>query len=171
MSRGKKVCPICNLNAEAREAFDEKLALGLPATALADFMITLGSPCTPQQIYSHRKHSKPTKNQTISLVNQFSPLISNVSTEGLSNDIRQEKLLNVALQAVDALAEQFNANNNLRTARMLKEMIDLADGLVRGRMSRETIPDPILNVTVAIGSLEDRLDQELQQSIRRMDKS
>ncbi|MCC5670106.1 hypothetical protein LC653_41525 [Nostoc sp. CHAB 5784] len=151
----KSHCPICALNAEARQSFEAKVNMGLPATALVDYLITLGVHVTPQQIYSHKKHSKPQKPpatyQDASIVPR---LTTNVSADGLTTDDRQERLLAIALEAVDSLAAQFNADNNLRVARMLKEMGEWASQLVKDRMAREVIPDPTVDVSIILQSLE-----------------
>ncbi|MDZ8089789.1 MAG: hypothetical protein RMY16_30175 [Nostoc sp. DedQUE12b] len=154
----KTTCPICALNAEARQSFAAKVSMGLPATALVDYLITLGVYVTPQQIYSHKKHSKPQKPQATYQDTSVAPrLITNVSADGLTTDDRQERLLAIALEAVDSLAAQFNADNNLRVARMLKEMGEWASQLVKDRMAREVIPDPVVSVSINIGSLEAQL--------------
>ncbi|MCC5642738.1 hypothetical protein LC607_07230 [Nostoc sp. CHAB 5824] len=154
----KSHCLICALNVEARQSFAAKVSLGLPATALVDYLITLGVYVTPQQIYSHKKHSKPQKPQATYQNAPVAPrLITNVSADGLTTDARQERLLAIALEAVDSLAAQFNADNNLRVARMLKEMGEWASQLVKDRMAREAIPDPVVSVSINIGSLEAQL--------------
>ncbi|MFN6527266.1 hypothetical protein [Nostoc sp. ChiSLP03a] len=154
----KTTCPICALNAEARQSFAAKVSLGLPATALVDYLITLGVSVTPQQIYSHKKHSKPQKPHVSYQGHQVAPrLITNVSADGLTTDDRQERLLAIALEAVDSLAAQFNADNNLRVARMLKEMGEWASQLVKDRMARETIPDPNISIQIQLASLEEKL--------------
>ncbi|MBC1224158.1 hypothetical protein GNF10_12175 [Nostoc sp. UCD121] len=154
----KTTCPICALNTEARQSFESKVSLGLPATALVDYLITLGVHVTPQQIYSHKKHSKPLQRTTISQSRPVDPrLTTNVSADGLTIDDRQERLLSIALEAVDSLAAQFNADNNLRVARMLKEMGELARALVRDRMDREALPEPNISVSINLGSLEEQL--------------
>ncbi|MBN3872295.1 hypothetical protein [Nostoc sp. JL33] len=154
----KTTCPICALNTEARQSFAAKVSLGLPATSLVDYLITLGVHCTPQQIYSHKKHSKPQKPQTIYRDTPVAPrLTTNVSADGLTTDDRQERLLAIALQAVDSLSAQFNADNNLRVARMLKEMGEWASQLVKDRMARETLPEPNISVSINLGSLEEQL--------------
>ncbi|QHG15664.1 hypothetical protein [Nostoc sp. ATCC 53789] len=154
----KTTCPICALNAEARQSFAAKVSLGLPATSLVDYLITLGVHVTPQQVYSHRKHSKPQKPHVAPQDTPVAPrLTTNVSADGLGNDARQERLLAIALEAVDSLAAQFNADNNLRVARMLKEMGEWASQLVKDRMAREVIPDPVVSVSINIGSLEAQL--------------
>ncbi|QLE48215.1 hypothetical protein FD724_08820 [Nostoc sp. C057] len=75
----------------------------------------------------------------------------------MTTDARQERLLAIALEAADSLAAQFNADNNLRVARMLKEMGEWASQLVKDRMAREVIPDPVVSVSINIGSLEAQL--------------
>lgn len=154
----KTTCPICALNTEARQSFESKVSLGLPATALVDYLITLGVHVTPQQIYSHKKHSKPQKPQATYQTTPVAPrLTTNVSADGLTTDDRQERLLAIALEAVDSLAAQFNADNNLRVARMLKEMGEWASQLVKDRMAREVIPDPVVSVNINLQSLEAQL--------------
>ncbi|MDZ8066102.1 MAG: hypothetical protein RMY64_10765 [Nostoc sp. DedQUE08] len=154
----KTTCPICALNAEARQSFAAKVSMGLPATALVDYLITLGVYVTPQQIYSHKKHSKPQKPQATYQDTSVAPrLTTNVSADGLTTDDRQERLLAIALEAVDSLAAQFNADNNLRVARMLKEMGEWASQLVKDRMARETIPDPNISIQIQLASLEEKL--------------
>lgn len=154
----KSHCAICALNAEARQVFESKLAMGLPATALADYLITLGVYVTPQQIYTHKKHSKVKANPIIHKGTETTPrLTTNVSADGLTTDDRQERLLAIALEAVDSLAAQFNADNNLRVARMLKEMGEWASQLVKDRMAREIIPEPNISVSINLGSLEEKL--------------
>ncbi|WP_414567700.1 hypothetical protein [Nostoc sp. CCY 9925] len=154
----KSHCPICALNAEARQSFEDKVRLGLPATALVDYLITLGVHVTPQQIYSHKKHSKPIKPPATYQSHPVAPrLTTNVSADGLTTDDRQERLLAIALEAVDSLAAQFNADNNLRVARMLKEMGEWASQLVKDRMARETIPETNVTVSINLGSLEQEL--------------
>ncbi|MBC1236294.1 hypothetical protein [Nostoc sp. 2RC] len=154
----KSHCAICALNAEARQNFEDKVRLGLPATALVDYLITLGVHVTPQQIYSHKKHSKPIKPLATYQSHPTAPrLTTNVSADGLTTDDRQERLLAIALEAVDSLAAQFNADNNLRVARMLKEMGEWASQLVKDRMARETIPEPNISVSINLGSLEEQL--------------
>ena len=151
----KTNCPICSLNADARQSFEDKVSMGLPATALVDYLITLGVSVTPQQIYSHKKHSKPLQRTTTSHSHPVAPrLTTNVSADGLTTDDRQERLLAIALEAVDSLAAQFNADNNLRVARMLKEMGEWASQLVKDRMAREVIPDPVVSVSINLKSLE-----------------
>jgi hypothetical protein len=153
----KTTCPICSLNTDARQSFEDKVRLGLPATGLVDYLTTLGVHCTPQQIYSHKKHSKPLQ-RTVPQSNPVAPrLTTNVSADGLTTDDRQERLLAIALGAVDSLAAQFNADNNLRVARMLKEMGEWASQLVKDRMARETIPEPNISVSINLGSLEEQL--------------
>ncbi|MFS0515428.1 hypothetical protein ACEYW6_12005 [Nostoc sp. UIC 10607] len=153
----KTNCPICSLNAEARQSFEDKVRLGLPATALVDYLITQGIHVTPQQIYSHKKHSKPLQ-RTVPQSNPVAPrLTTNVSADGLTTDDRQERLLAIALEAVDSLAAQFRDSNNLRVARMLKEMGELARALVRDRMDRETLPETNISVSINLGSLEAQL--------------
>ena len=86
----KTTCPICALNAEARQSFEAKVSMGLPATALVDYLLTLGVHVTPQQIYSHKKHSKPQKPQASYQDAPVAPrLITNVSADGLTTDDRQ----------------------------------------------------------------------------------
>ncbi|RCJ38111.1 hypothetical protein A6769_10180 [Nostoc punctiforme NIES-2108] len=151
-------CPICALNAEARQSFAAKVSLGLPATALVDYLITLGTHVTPQQIYSHKKHSLPQNPQATYRTTPVAPrLTTNASADGLTTDARQERLLAIALEAVDSLAAQFNADNNLRVARMLKEMGEWASQLVKDRMAREVIPDPVVSVSINLKSLEAEL--------------
>ncbi len=153
----KTTCPICSLNAEARQSFAAKVSLGLPATALVDYLITQGIHVTPQQIYSHKKHSKPLQ-RTVPQSNPVAPgLTTNVSADGLTTDDRQERLLAIALEAVDSLAAQFRESNNLRVARMLKEMGELARALVRDRMDREALPETNISVSINLGSLEAQL--------------
>lgn len=154
----KTTCPICALNTEARQSFEAKVSLGLPATSLVDYLITLGVSVTPQQCYSHKKHSKPLQRTTISQSHPVAPrLTTNVSADGLTTDDRQERLLVIALEAVDSLAAQFNADNNLGVARMLKEMGEWASQLVKDRMAREVIPDPVVSVSINLQSLEAQL--------------
>ncbi|MCC5658639.1 hypothetical protein LC608_16925 [Nostoc sp. XA010] len=153
----KTTCPLCSLNTDARQSFEDKVRLGLPATALVDYLITLGISVTPQQIYSHKKHSKPLQ-RTVPQSNPVAPrLTTNVSADGLTTDDKQERLLAIALEAVDSLAAQFNADNNLRVARMLKEMGEWASQLVKDRMARETLPEPNISVSINLGSLEAQL--------------
>ncbi|MFN6498607.1 MAG: hypothetical protein RMX65_016610 [Nostoc sp. DedQUE01] len=151
----KSHCAICALNAEARQIFESKLAMGLPATALADYLITLGVHVTPQQIYAHKKHSKVRGSQIIQRDTSVVPrLTTNVSADGLTTDDRQERLLAIALEAVDSLAAQFNADNNLRVARMLKEMGEWASQLVKDRMAREVQTPQELSYCIQVQSLE-----------------
>ncbi|MBN3889421.1 MAG: hypothetical protein HWQ43_09675 [Nostoc sp. JL31] len=151
-------CPICALNAEARQSFAAKVSLGLPATALVDHLITLGVHVTPQMVYSHKKHSLPQNPQATYRTTPVAPrLTTNASADGLTTDARQERLLAIALEAVDSLAAQFNADNNLRVARMLKEMGEWASQLVKDRMVREVIPDPVVSVSINLKSLEAEL--------------
>ncbi len=151
----KTLCPICGLDASTRESYESKVALGLPATAIAEYLSTLGVQVTPQQVYNHKKHSKPQgTNKSLPVPPK---VVSRVSEQGLTIDDRQEKLLEIALEIVDDLLVQFRDTQNLRVAKSLKEIGEWASQLVKDRMARETIPEPNLAISIQINSLEESL--------------
>lgn len=150
-------CLICKLDPDRLTEFNQRVAMGLPASALADYLGTLGISVTPQNIYNHFKHSrkavKPVSSEVL-IPKKFTKL---VSEDGLSSDQRQERLLQIACDMADNLYEKFQESSSLRVSRELREWSDVANRIIRDRQEREGLPEPNVSVQITLGSLEDSL--------------
>ncbi|BAZ50178.1 hypothetical protein NIES4103_27920 [Nostoc sp. NIES-4103] len=153
-------CPICRLDPETRQEFDSRLAMGIPASSLAEYLKSQGCHVSIQQVYSHKKHSKPKRYSDALELSEHTELVRYTSEGSINNDQRQERLLQATLESVDSLLGQFKQTNNLRVARMLKEMGELARQLLNDRLDREKLPEPNISVIVNMESLEEHLGLE-----------
>ncbi len=149
-------CLICRLDHDRLAEFNQRVAMGLPASALADYLGTQGVSVTPQNVYNHFKHSKVPKavNAEVLIPTKVDRL---VSESGLSSDQRQERLLQIACDTVDSLYQQYQQGNSLRVSRELREWADVANRIIRDRQDREGLPEPNVSVQIVLGSLEEQL--------------
>ncbi|MBD2595726.1 hypothetical protein H6G74_15520 [Nostoc spongiaeforme FACHB-130] len=150
-------CPICKLDPGQLEEFNKRVGMGLPASALADYLGTLGVSATPQMVYNHFKHSRKPAKPVSSEVYIPKKIAKRVSEDGLSSDQRQQRLLEISCDMADSLYEKYQETGSLRISRELREWSDVANRIIRDRQEREGLPEPNVQVQITLESLEESL--------------
>ncbi|MBD2250991.1 hypothetical protein [Nostoc parmelioides] len=150
-------CLICKLDHDRLIEFNQRVTMGLPASALADYLGTVGVSVTPQNVYNHFKHSKVAKPvpSDVLIPTKVNRL---VSEEGLTSDQRQERLLQIACDMADTLYETFQQSSSLRVSRELRDWVDVANKITKDRQDREGIPEPNLSIQINVECLEPPLE-------------
>ncbi|MBD2435454.1 hypothetical protein [Nostoc sp. FACHB-110] len=150
-------CSICRLDPDKLAEFNQRVAMGLPASALADYLGTQGISVTPQNIYNHFKHSKKPAKPVSSEVLIPTKVAKLVSEDGLTSDERQVRLLDIACNMADGLYDQYQQNKSLRVSRELREWLDVSNRIIRDRQDREGLPETEVNIQITMESLEESL--------------
>ncbi|MEH1787801.1 MAG: hypothetical protein V7L23_20020 [Nostoc sp.] len=156
---------ILDLPSEVQLEVDIWLDTGKPMTFISDNLRAKEYPISPRQVerYKRSRTSPP-----VSLVElSDAPNLPSLSEDGLSNDMKQERLAAVILDAVDTLYRNFKMTPDLRTARVLNEMASTANNILRARLEREDDNPGVVNFTLNIANLEDRyaIDQSPDDNI------
>ena len=144
----KKPSAVEILPDDIKEAVDAQISKGIPAPAIAKWLVARGHKVTARQIYGYKANTAP--KATLN-----TPVDPN-SYDDLSDSDKLKGLLKTTLYTVDVLSDSFKVTGDLSTARALREMIETASGLLKYQLQYNQ-PDPVTHVTFQIGSLEESL--------------
>ncbi|ACC79502.1 hypothetical protein [Nostoc punctiforme] len=144
----KKSCVVDLLPDDIKEAVDTQLAKGIPAPAIAKWLVARGHKVTARQIYGYKANTVPKATLTTP--------VDPDSYDDYSDSDKLKRLTKISLSVVDNLNDSFNATGDLSTARVLREMVETASGLLKYQLQYNQ-PDPVTHVTFQIGSLEESL--------------
>ena len=168
-----KVCPICELGESVCTEVARLFAVGLPASDVTAYLGTLGHRRTQRQLTDHRRHvvspksprlatatavatATPSNPEVCQTVNEPPPTLPS-SEIGLSDLDREELLILAFLAATDRMLAALEQTGSIKVSRAATELGALAHNMLRERMSRAVLPDPVINIIMSRKRLEDCL--------------
>ncbi|AUT01356.1 hypothetical protein CLI64_13625 [Nostoc sp. CENA543] len=143
-----KPCVVSNLPDDIKSKVTEQLAKGIPAPSISRWLASQGHKVTPRQLYNFKDKTVP----TVAPRESGDP----VYEEDATDSVMFKRLLKTSLDAVENLRDTYRLTGDLRTARVLREMLETASGILKYRLQYDQ-PDPVVNVQLQIASLEAEL--------------
>ena len=164
-----KTCPICELGESVCTEVARQFAVGLPASDVTAYLGTLGHRRTQRQLTDHRRHvvspisprvavatATHSNLEVCQTVNEPPPTLPS-SEIGLSDLDREERLILSFLAATDRMLAALEQTGSIKVSRAATELGALAHNMLRERMSRAVLPDPVINIIMSRKRLEDCL--------------